>query len=44
MAGRRRKHGRRCGDRERREWVRLAVEITLTVWRTALAIWSSVHG
>jgi hypothetical protein len=43
MSGRRNRHGRRCGERERREWLRLGVEITLTAWRTALAVWNALH-
>ena len=37
------RHGRRGGDDERREWIRLGLEITLTAWRTALAVWSALH-
>ncbi|WP_284681534.1 hypothetical protein [Sphaerisporangium fuscum] len=43
MSDRRKRHGRRCGDRERREWLRLGAEMTLLVWRTALAVWNAVH-
>ncbi|MFB9247094.1 hypothetical protein ACFFWE_02555 [Sphaerisporangium melleum] len=39
---RRRRHGGRA-NRDRREWLRLGVETTLLVWRTALAVWNAVH-
>lgn len=44
MTGKRKRHGRRCGDRERREWVRLVAEITLAAVRTALAVWTTLNG
>ncbi|MEU8272172.1 hypothetical protein AB0B89_34095 [Sphaerisporangium sp. NPDC049002] len=43
MGERRNRHDRRHSDRERREWLRLGLEITLVAWRTALAVWTSLH-
>ncbi|MFC4531306.1 hypothetical protein [Sphaerisporangium dianthi] len=43
MADRRKRHHGRGGNRERREWLRLGVEMTLLAWRTALTVWNAVH-
>jgi hypothetical protein len=43
MTDRRKRHGRRCDHREKREWLRLGVEMTMLAWRTALAVWNAVH-
>ncbi|MFC4591076.1 hypothetical protein [Sphaerisporangium corydalis] len=44
MSGKRRRHTRRWANRERREWLRLGAEVTLVAWRTALAVWTALHG
>ncbi|MET8145285.1 hypothetical protein ABZU32_33705 [Sphaerisporangium sp. NPDC005288] len=43
MADRRKKHRTRWAGRERREWLRLGLEMTLLAWRTAITVWNAVH-